>query len=161
MHGGGSCGTTSPSSLFQCDLFELEAKVLRQDDSLIVFEGGIGSQRARLLLDSGARGMFISEALASRIRLKTANLAQPLSLRMANGERSTATQICPRVPVVMGAYRKRWDLTVVKGLSYDVILGMPFLTAHSPNTIDWRLKSMVFQQRGQEVRLVGEGPGAR
>jgi hypothetical protein len=103
---------------------------------LLVFKGMINDCPARILVDSGANGMFISSDYVNRNDLITSSLAHAMRIRMANGAVQTTNLQVSHVDVRVQGYRDTLSFTVTPIKGYDVIFGKPWLTAHNP-VIDW------------------------
>jgi len=66
---------------------------------------------------------------------------------MADGRQQICTQVLLNPKLKMGAYSNKIRLHTVDLATYDVILGMPWLTSSNPTT-DWQLGLMRFEHEG-------------
>ena len=86
------------------------------------------------LVDSGASFNFISRSLVSRLGWKLHENV-PSSVRLANGDKLTS------LGAVFGLVQcGKWQAHiyfVVLDLTFDLVLGLPWLTAVNPR-LDWR-----------------------
>jgi hypothetical protein len=110
---------------------------------LLVFKGIINDCPARILVDSGANGMFISSDYVNRNDLITSSLAHAMRIRMANGAVQTTNLQVSDVDVRVQSYRDTLSFTVTPIKGYDAIFGKPWLTAHNP-VIDWSSNTITF-----------------
>ena len=117
----------------------------------MVFEGKLGAAPARFLIDTGAKGIFVSARAAESAGLRLADLATAERYRLANGSAVGATKCAPAACMRIGRYKRKWCMKVIDGLSYDVILGMPFLARHNVRDIDCVAKSLRFRAHGRQI----------
>jgi len=92
----------------------------------------------KVLLNSGATGMFMSKSLAQKGGYRLIKLDQPLQVRNVDGTSNSGDAITHEVEVNMfyKGHVKRVRMDVCKLGKTDVILGMLWLAAHNPE-IDW------------------------
>lgn len=107
-----------------------------------------------MLVDSGSTNSFIDQSLAETIQG-----AQPLPrayrVRVADGGELICSAIVPNCLWCSQGHNFTTDLKVLTLGAYDAILGMDWLEAHSPMTVDWRAKHLQFLQHGNAVSLRG------
>ena len=92
----------------------------------------------RVLLDSGATSLFMSKKLAERQGFKLEKLNKPIKVRNVDGSDNKRGSITHEVEVNL-YYRghiERVRMDVCELGKTEVILGMPWLTAHNPE-INW------------------------
>jgi len=92
----------------------------------------------KVLLDSGATGLFMSKRLAERQGFKLEKLDKPIKVRNIDGSDNKGGSITHEVEVNL-YYRghiERVRMNVCELGKTEVILGMPWLTAHNPE-INW------------------------
>ena len=87
----------------------------------------------RVLLDSGATGLFMSKGLAQKRGYKLMKLDQPLQVRNVDGTGNSGGAITYEVEVNMfyKGHIERVRMDVCELGKMDVILGMPWLAAHN------------------------------
>jgi len=114
----------------------------------------------RVLLDSGAMGMFMSKKLAEKGGYKLIKLNQPIQVRNVDSTGNSRGAIIHEVEVNMfyKVHVERVRMDVCELEKTNVILGMPWLAAHNPE-IDWK-KGEVRMTRcpplcGKAVRIKG------
>ena len=90
------------------------------------------------LLDSGATGLFMDKGFMEKNGLKMERLERPVKVMNANGTHNSGGDIMHEVVcnVYYKGYRERARFDVCSLGRTEVILGMPWLTAHNPE-IDW------------------------
>jgi len=92
----------------------------------------------KVLLDSGATGLFMSKRLAERQGFKLEKLDKPIKVRNIDGSDNKGGSITHEVEVNL-YYRghiERVRMNVCELGKTEVILGMPWLAAHNPE-INW------------------------
>ena len=115
----------------------------------------------KVLLGSGATGMFMSKSLAQKGGYRLIKLDQPLQVRNIDGTGNSSGVITHEVEVNMfyKGHVERVQMDVCELGKTDVILGMLWLAAHIPE-IDWE-KGEVRMMRclplcGKAVRIKGK-----
>ncbi len=103
------------------------------------------------LVDSGATGNFVSDAVVSAHRLKVGDDGNTMPLKMADG---TEVQAGGWVEINLqcGSYSARILARVFPGLHKELILGMPWLVQANPD-IDWRDRRIRVEQKGSYADL--------
>jgi hypothetical protein len=98
---------------------------------------------AKIMLDSGSAGNFISPSAIERYRLKTQPRETPLSVTHIQG--GTVGTVTEQVRCNMrhGDHMEEITLDVVPLGKHAIILGMPWLTAHDPH-INWVNRKVTF-----------------
>ncbi|GFZ12759.1 hypothetical protein Acr_23g0011440 [Actinidia rufa] len=87
---------------------------------------------ARVLIDTGASHSFIASSFASALRLEIEVLDSVLMLDTPVGGRSTLKRVCRSCEVEIADRRFAFDFIVLDMTSFDVILGMVWLTSYGP-----------------------------
>ena len=109
-------------------------------DELLVIEGHLDSLPVRVLIDGGAKGNFVNEETRKTAGLGLSS-SPPRPLVLADG-RTITSQLSPNCPLSIHGSNFTLDLLSAP-LSYDVILGKPFLSSLNPS-IDWRNNTITF-----------------
>ena len=96
----------------------------------IIVKVDINGRPARVLLDSGSLGDFISSTLADQLAVKREQLATPLSLQLAvQGSRSKVNSRVT-VQIQYQNINEKRTLDVININNYDLILGTPWMYQH-------------------------------
>ena len=92
----------------------------------------------KVLLDSGATGMFIDRKFADKHGFRMDKLEKPLIVTNVDGSNNSGGRITHEVEcnVYYRGHQERMKFDVCNLGRTDVILGMPWLAAHNPE-IDW------------------------
>ena len=72
-----------PRTLPDLPLLALQAS-LTGSNELLIFRGRLGRCKVRILIDSGARGNFVSQEMKEKLQLKTDD-ANPVKIVLADG----------------------------------------------------------------------------
>jgi hypothetical protein len=114
----------------------------------------IFTKKVIMLVDSGSSSSFISDRLANS-HPNLIPLPTPVQVRVANGQVISCTHELPQCKVQLQGHCFYIDLKVLPLNWYDIILGMDWLSSHSPMHIHWQHKWLTFQSNGKEVVLQG------
>jgi len=115
----------------------------------------------RVLLDSGATGLFMNKGLAQKRGYKLMKLDRLLQVKNVNGTGNSGGAITYEVEVNMfyKGYVERVWMDVCELGKTDVILGMPWLVAHNPE-IDWEKEEVKMTRYpplcGKVMRIKGK-----
>jgi len=92
----------------------------------------------RVLLDSGATGLFMDITFAQEKRFKMEKLKKPLLVRNVDGMVNVGEAIIYQVEynIFFKGHMERTRMDVYNLGKTEVILGMPWLVAYNPE-IDW------------------------
>jgi len=88
----------------------------------------------KVLLDSGAIGMFIDRRMVAKHGFRLQKLERPITIRNVDGTNNSGEAITYQVEcnVFYKGYIERMRIDVCDLGKTEVILGMPWLTAHNP-----------------------------
>lgn len=116
------------------------------------FVGHVEGLDVLILIDFGSSHSSISAALASTMSGVIA-LSSSIKVQVANG-----SQICCSSEIVgaswsMGGLSFKANIKVLPLSTYDVIIGMDWLAAHSPMMVHWLQKWMIIPYQGAYVAL--------
>jgi len=88
---------------------------------------------ARAMLDCGGQGSFINDKLSQDYRLPRESKQFPVSLVLGDGSSSQTEAITEYNPVLLRTTTNEEPFCLkVAPISYDLILGMPWLRLHNP-----------------------------
>uniref|UniRef100_A0A453TCQ7 Uncharacterized protein n=1 Tax=Aegilops tauschii subsp. strangulata TaxID=200361 RepID=A0A453TCQ7_AEGTS len=114
----------------------------------------VGDQVMLLVVDSGSSHSFISETFTARIVARTEELPAVI-VRVANGQRLHCNKIVHQLAWQVPGHTFHTDLRVLPLSAYDGVLGIDWLSAHSPMLCHWQLKTIQFNVNGKTVHLQG------
>lgn len=101
-----------------------------------------------LLVDSGSTHSFVREAFATRLSVQTEPLPV-VSVRVANGQRLHCDKIVGSLAWQVPGHTFHTDLCVLQLGAYGGVLGMDWLSQHSPMNCHWQLKTISFETEGK------------
>jgi len=115
----------------------------------------VDGQRTMAMIDSGASGNFISEALVRSVGLPTRRKKLPYDLQMADGLKLSTGSIdeeTASLPFAIQRHHEEMSFDVVGMATHHIILGMPWLEKHNP-AINWKRKVLKFERTGDVTRF--------
>ena len=97
----------------------------------------------KVLLDSGAIGIFTDRKIAARHRFKLQRLERPIQVRNMNGMNNSARAIIYQIEVNVyyKNYVKRIRMDICDLGKTNIILGILWLQAHNPE-INWEMREI-------------------
>jgi len=97
----------------------------------------------KVLLDSGATGMFMDWKMAAKYRFRLQKLERPIMVRNVDGTNNSAGAITHQVEVNVyyKGHIERMRMDMCNLGKTNVILGMPWLQAHNPE-INWKTREV-------------------
>jgi len=97
----------------------------------------------KVLLDSGATGLFMSKKCTEKAGFKLIKLGRPIIVRNIDGTGNSRGSITHKVEVNLyfKGHVERVRMDVCNLGKTEVILGMPWLQAHNPE-IDWERREV-------------------
>ena len=117
----------------------------------LILTGTYYNHPARILIDCGATGDFISHDYVSTHKIPTSSRT-PLEITLADGEtQETCTSRTKPFKLRIGPYSIKtcFDLTTLNS-DYDIILGMPWLAEDNPH-IDWKKCQLTIHQGSHSI----------
>lgn len=122
----------------------------RKND-LLILDGFINGQKAKLLLDSGASYDYVAKSFIERNKLET-EVAQPRNVTIADGTNYVTNELLPKAELRIGKFNDQITFHCFPLTSCDIILGKPFLFRHNPR-IDWRTNVVEIDSNGSTMIL--------
>ena len=140
-----------------CVLLSHEAYQGAESAGTIRLLGHMQGHDLLMLIDSGSSSSFISVAAADRLQ-GVMPLKSHTAVKIANGGTLQSDSWIPGCEWNTQGHTFHTDLRVLELGCYDVILGMDWLSEHSPMDIHWGQKRMSFLHQGGNITLVGVSP---
>jgi hypothetical protein len=119
--------------------------------------GTIQRHRVSILIDSGSTSSFISAAVAQQLAHVT-YLPVLTVVQVAGGGILQCIAVIQRAEWSVQSHIFQTDLRVLPLTTYDVIIVMDWLEAHSPMRVHWKEKWLQLPHQGSQVLLQGELP---
>jgi hypothetical protein len=117
-------------------------------------QGMLQNQELLVLIDSGSSHTFLN-AKSLPLLQGVDKLSAPITVQVANGQILKCEHYLPAATWVMSGVQFSADLKFLPLPSFDLVVGMDWLTQHSPMKIDWANKWMAIQYQGHSVRMQG------
>ena len=97
----------------------------------------------KVLLDSRATGLVISEEFSKKYRFRRMKLERPVYMRNVDGTLNYVGPIVDtvKVEIFFKGHKERTLIDVIGGQKWSVILGMSWLACHNPE-IDWKIRKV-------------------
>lgn len=154
--------STPPSPSSVSDDMEL-MNIAADDDTVTIPEKSIilncvvKGKSVVFLLDSGSNTSFLSSDLADNMEGKLP-LSQPKRVKVAGGGILQCTQFLPQCTWACGQHTFCSSFNILPLQGYDGIVGMDWLSLHSPQIVDWSQKWLAFHYKGAWICLQGQMP---
>ena len=147
---------TTPEEEEEVNLLAISQQALNGTESRksIRLKGWIQGTELLMLVDSGSTNSFIDEQIGNKLN-GVEVLQKPLRVQIVDGGQLECTKVIPGCTWWMQGHSFKNDFTLIPLGNYDIILGMDWLTQHSPMQIDWNKKWVEFQYNQQLIRLMG------
>lgn len=116
--------------------------------------GKVQGRDVLILVDSGSSTSFLSVAIADQLE-GVQPLRRPLSVKVANGEMLRCLTELPNTVWSVQGFGFCTTFKVITMGGYHAILGMDWLTQHSPMDIDWQAKTIRLTLGTHKVTIQG------
>ena len=116
--------------------------------------GDIQGNPLSILLDSGSSHSFVSMALAGSLS-GVQQLSPAVTVQVANGAVLSCDSHIPAASWSVQGYSFTTDLKLLPLSSYDMILGLDWMSHFSPMQVDWSQQWICIPYQGQSVYLWG------
>jgi len=133
------------------------APSLTGTSALITLSGTLNKLPIIALVDCGSGGNFISQRFIQKYALPTTVVDGLRTVTLANGTTLPCNRALLQGSLRIGSYRQAFPLHVIDLPHYDIILGTPWLQAHTPH-IDWRARTLDFIHNGERIYLSSSMP---
>ena len=123
--------------------------------TLLVYNGTFRGKPARIILDCGSLGHFVSEKWLQRRKLRSLPKASgAVMVNMANGTSQASTRVVRDATFTIGpSYKDSSTFHVIPMTgAFDVVLGKPWFDKYEPTT-NWKEGVMSFYNGGAPVTL--------
>ncbi|CAD6232446.1 unnamed protein product [Miscanthus lutarioriparius] len=131
-----------------------DARMGSQGPRTIQFQGSVHGLSVVVLIDSGSSASFLAESVANRLP-QLPRTALTASVKIANGQILRCSSVIVDCQFALGDYQFQHDLRILQLDSYDLILGMDWLSRYSPMQIHWESKWLSIPYHGDQIVLQG------
>jgi hypothetical protein len=131
------------------------AAATKVSSATMQFLGQIQGKSICILVDSCSSNTFVSASLASQL-YGSSVCHRPIKVTVVNGNQMLCQLEFKQLQWSIQHYVFISDAKVLPLSQYDLIVGMDWLTQHSPVEIDWRYKWMLITYEGNSMYLQGQ-----
>lgn len=132
----------------------MDSKADTPPEKSIILQCHVHGHPTTFLLDSGSNNSFLSVEMAKHVD-GHADLAQPRRVKVAGGGILQCTAYIPQCKWICGNTEFCSSFKILPLHGYDGIVGMDWLSQHSPQVVDWKQKWVAFQMHGSWICLQG------
>ena len=108
----------------------------------------------QILLDSGAKGLFMNQTFVKKNRIPTIPFLKPITPRNVDGTTNQSGRIthCTWVHIVFDDQQLLTRFLITNTGKSDVLLGLPWLKEHNP-MIDWKTGRIFIPRQTMNQKL--------
>ncbi|XP_074378290.1 uncharacterized protein LOC141719814 [Apium graveolens] len=144
------------SSIAKARTFKMIKRSNSQDSDVVAGTLSLNSVPVKVLFDSGASKSFISRNCVVKMDLMLEDLDEPLTIEVANQDRVSVSQFCPKCQLEIHRYSFSADLIPFELGEFDVILGMDWLSQYKANIDCKKNKIMMVTEDNIKVTYQGQ-----
>ena len=136
------------------------AQEAREDPTVVTGTFLLNNSYASMLFDSGAERSFVSHKIKALLNLTPQKLNETFTVEMANGKTENTNEIYVGCTLTFGQHSFKIDLMPISISSFDVIIGMDWLSPHRAAILCYE-KAVRLNLPNQDALLIyGDKPGA-
>ncbi|CAH1452087.1 unnamed protein product [Lactuca virosa] len=113
---------------------------------------------ACILFDSGAERSFVNQKFAHLLKQKSRALKEPFTVEMANGKTESTSSIYIGCTLTLDSHSFSIDLMPVSIKSFDVIIGMDWLSLHRADIMCYEKAVRLNLPSGETLVVYGDKP---
>ncbi|XP_063944603.1 uncharacterized protein LOC135150927 [Daucus carota subsp. sativus] len=153
--GGSSC-QGPVNSTARARTFKMTKKSTPQDSDVVAGTLSLNFVPVKVLFDSGASKSFISKGCVSRMDLMLEDLPESLTIEVANQDKFSVSQFCPKCQLEILGHSFLADLIPFELGEFDVILGMDWLSLYKVKIDCKKKKVIIFTEDNEKVVFQGQ-----
>ena len=111
---------------------------------------------ANILFDSGVERSFVSHAFKHNLKHNPQPLTETFTVEMANGEKESASEVFVGCTLTLNDHSFPIDLMPVSIKSFDVIIGMDWLSPNHADILCFKKAIRLNLPSGQTLVIYGE-----
>ncbi|KAF5791261.1 putative nucleotidyltransferase, Ribonuclease H [Helianthus annuus] len=139
-------------------VFNMNAQEAQADNEVVNGTFFINNQPASVLFDSGADKSFVSLSFETMLRVSRTKLGKPLTVEVASGEPIVLNSVLRNCQLNLNDHIFPIDLTPMQLGSFDVIVGMDWLSKHRAEIVCSEKIVRVPLSTGEILQVRGEKP---
>ncbi|GKC19869.1 putative reverse transcriptase domain-containing protein [Tanacetum coccineum] len=156
IDGGQGCGNNGNRA--RGGVFILGAEEARQDLNIMIGTFTLNNHYAATLFDSGADYSFVSIAFIPPLGIESSNLGFSLEIEIASGQLVEIDKVIRGCELEIEGHTFNIDLIPFRSESFDVIVGMDWLSKHKAKIICHEKVVRIPLRNGKTLRVIGERP---
>ncbi|KAJ0588955.1 putative nucleotidyltransferase, Ribonuclease H [Helianthus annuus] len=137
-------------------VFNIGAREARQDPNVVTGMFPINQRVASVLFDTGADYSFVSLEFKKMIGLTASKLDIPYSIELANGKLVEANEVVRGCVIELGGDEFTLDLLQVELGSFDVVVGMDWLSSNKAEVVCQEKTIRIPMTDGETIAVHGE-----
>ncbi|KAJ0442506.1 putative nucleotidyltransferase, Ribonuclease H [Helianthus annuus] len=137
-------------------VFNIGAREARHDPNVVTGMFPINQRFASLLFDTGADYSFVSLKFKNTLGLVANKLDIPYSIELANGKPVEANEVIKGCVIELGEYEFSLDLLPVELGSFDVVVGMDWLSSNRAEIVCHEKIIRIPMENGEMIVVHGE-----
>ncbi|XP_076911494.1 uncharacterized protein LOC143569487 [Bidens hawaiensis] len=115
--------------------FEMNAKKARKDSSVVIGTFLVNNHYASVLFATGEDLSFVSNQFEPLLGIKPSKLDNSYSIELANGKLIETSEVVRNCNILLENHRFPIDLLTVKLGSFDIVVGMDWLSKNGAETM--------------------------
>ncbi|KAF5756737.1 putative nucleotidyltransferase, Ribonuclease H [Helianthus annuus] len=137
-------------------VFNIEAREARQDPNVVTGTFPVNQHYASVLFDTGADYSFVSLEFKNMLGLAASKLDVPYSIELANGKLVEANEVIRGCVIELGEREFALDLLLVQLGSFDVVVGMDWLSGNKDEIVCHEKVVRIPTEDGETIVVHGE-----
>ncbi|KAJ0590440.1 putative nucleotidyltransferase, Ribonuclease H [Helianthus annuus] len=137
-------------------VFNIEAREARQDPNVVTGTFPVNQRYASVLFDTGADYSFVSLEFKNMLGLAASKLDIPYSIELANGKLVEANEVIRGCVIEWGKREFALDLLPVQLGSFDVVVGMDWLSGNKAEIVCREKEVCIPTDDGETIVAHGE-----
>ncbi|KAJ0870844.1 putative nucleotidyltransferase, Ribonuclease H [Helianthus annuus] len=137
-------------------VFNIEAREARQDPNVVTGTFPVNQRYASVLFDTGADFSFVSLEFKNMLGLAASKLDIPYSIELANGKLVEANEVIRGCVIELGEREFALDLLPVQLGSFDVVVGMDWLSSNKAKIVCHEKVVRIPTEDGETIVVHGE-----
>ncbi|KAM0037110.1 putative nucleotidyltransferase, Ribonuclease H [Helianthus debilis subsp. tardiflorus] len=137
-------------------VFNIGAREARQDPNVVTGTFPINQRQASVLFDTGADYSFVSLDFKNMLGVTASKLDVPYSIELANGDLVETGEVIRGCIIELGGHEFSLDLLPVELGSFDVVIGMDWLSSNKAEVVCHEKIIRIPAENGETIVVHGE-----
>ncbi|XP_071714567.1 uncharacterized protein [Rutidosis leptorrhynchoides] len=136
--------------------FNINVKDAKEDPELVTGTFSVNNLLLHVLFDSGADSCFVSSKLSPKIITPLSTLDGKYTVEVANGKLLKAEKVYRNCSITLGDRSFDLDLIPIELGSFDVIIGMDWLSKNRAEIVCYEKAIRILQVDGEPLMIYGD-----